>query len=351
MQQGDHTPTTPYHRNYPQNPKPNPITTDHHHPPVTYASANTTTYHPPTSEYYPAYPQQNPDPLSPTDPSYDPPPPNPNPQPSIFPKVEASHTPYRSQQPYNPPYDHHQTHSTYPSPPASSIPQNRIPLNHSSSVQYSSSLYNNAPSVPSQVQGPVYESPYETGYDGNYGRSSSDLRVGGGSADYHGKRPDVGMSRFESSGGYGEGVNDIPKADTREGVKGGVKKFRVKLLAESGNQITMDVLCQIGSDDIQILDPSTNRTLRIYSLDTVTRCEVYDSSTFAFWSKSSLDIEPRRIRLQSNSYITNTLLDTLTTTTTRTTQATTQMTNSNVSTHQKTLSLRYKLVYMADQLK
>ncbi|KAM2508024.1 hypothetical protein FF1_030205 [Malus domestica] len=37
-----------------------------------------------------------------------------------------------------------------------------------------------------------------------------------------------------------------------------------------------------------------------------------DSSTFAFWSKSSEDIEPRRIRLQSNSYTTNTLLDTVT---------------------------------------
>lgn len=37
-----------------------------------------------------------------------------------------------------------------------------------------------------------------------------------------------------------------------------------------------------------------------------------DSSTFAFWSKSSVDFEPRRIRLQSNSYTTNTLLDTVT---------------------------------------
>ncbi|KAM1091520.1 hypothetical protein ACFX13_019292 [Malus domestica] len=37
-----------------------------------------------------------------------------------------------------------------------------------------------------------------------------------------------------------------------------------------------------------------------------------DSSTFAFWSKSSVDIEPMRIRLQSNSYTTNTFLDTVT---------------------------------------
>lgn len=37
-----------------------------------------------------------------------------------------------------------------------------------------------------------------------------------------------------------------------------------------------------------------------------------DSSTLAVWSKSSVDIEPRRIRLQSNSYTANTLLDTVT---------------------------------------
>lgn len=71
----------------------------------------------------------------------------------------------------------------------------------------------------------------------------------------------------------------------------------------------MDVLCQIGLDGIRMLDPSTSRTLRIYPLETVTRFEVFDLSTFAFWSKSSVDIEPRRIRLQSNSYTTNTILD------------------------------------------
>ncbi|KAI3730719.1 hypothetical protein L1987_61894 [Smallanthus sonchifolius] len=36
---------------------------------------------------------------------------------------------------------------------------------------------------------------------------------------------------------------------------------------------------------------------------------VYASSTFAFWSTSSVNIEPRRTRLQSNNYTTNTLLD------------------------------------------
>ena len=102
-----------------------------------------------------------------------------------------------------------------------------------------------------------------------------------------------------------------------------------------------------------MLEPSTSRTLRIYPIETITRCEVSglllflgfpsiilvfstilsyvilcwkcgiflkcslfrqvtDSSTFAFWSKSSVDIEPRRIRLQSNSYTTNTILDIVT---------------------------------------
>ncbi|CAN6697067.1 unnamed protein product [Malus baccata var. baccata] len=39
-------------------------------------------------------------------------------------------------------------------------------------------------------------------------------------------------------------VRAVPKADTQEDAKSGVQKFRVKLLAESGGQSTMDVLCQ-----------------------------------------------------------------------------------------------------------
>ncbi|MQL97459.1 hypothetical protein Taro_030151 [Colocasia esculenta] len=106
-------------------------------------------------------------------------------------------------------------------------------------------------------------------------------------------------------------VRAVPKAETQQDVKSGVQKFRVKVLPE-GSGSPMDVLCQIGLDGIRMLDPNSNRTLRIYPLETVTRSEVTDSSTFAFWSKSPVDIEPRRIRLQSNSYTTNTLLDTVT---------------------------------------
>jgi hypothetical protein len=110
----------------------------------------------------------------------------------------------------------------------------------------------------------------------------------------------------------GKIVRAVPKADTQQDVRSGVQKFRVKLLAESGGQNTMDVLCQIGLDGMHMLDPGTSRTLRIYPLENITRCDKTDSSTFAFWSKSSVDIEPRRIRLQSNSYTTSTLLDTVT---------------------------------------
>ncbi|XP_076927738.1 protein FREE1-like [Bidens hawaiensis] len=345
MQQPDYT--TPYYSNYPQNPNPNPVTTDlhHHQPPATFASAppftTTPSYHPPQSDYYPPYPQSIPDQTLIS--------PNPNPQ--------FDQPPSHTQRPYDYQYEYQTTTSyTPPPPPPSSV--SHIPITaNPTQFPYNN---NNIPSqFPSQVPSQVYESSYDANYGGSYNRSQSDLGLGFGGADYYGKRA-------ESPSGYGDGVyayqggkvepygsrgtgsksstwkeqvlfddfgrpiglpggkgsssvssapkivKAVPKADTREDVKGGVQKFRVKLLAESGGQSTMDVLCQIGLDGIRMLDPSTSRTLRIYPLDTITRCEVYDSSTFAFWSKSSVDIEPRRIRLQSNSYTTNTLLDTVT---------------------------------------
>ncbi|KAH9625465.1 hypothetical protein KSS87_008128 [Heliosperma pusillum] len=78
-------------------------------------------------------------------------------------------------------------------------------------------------------------------------------------------------------------VRAVPKPDYKPDVQSGVQKFKVKLLPESGTQSTMDVIC-----------------MKI------------DSSTFAFWSKTSVDIDPSRIRLQSNTYTTNTILDTVT---------------------------------------
>ncbi|XP_076905363.1 protein FREE1-like [Bidens hawaiensis] len=350
QQPPDYTTTTPYYPNYPPNPNPNPITTDlHHQPPATFASAppfaSTPSYHPPHSDYYPPYPDQT---L-----------PSPNPNPQFQPPPSHTQPPYDYQS--QPPYDYQTTAGYTPPPPPTSISHNPTQF------PYNNNLSQFPSQVPSHAPSQVYESSYDANYGGNYNRSQSGLGLGfgGGGVDYYGKRLESGVSRYESSGGYGDGVyayqggkvepygsrgtgsksstwneqvlfddfgrpigvpgkgstsvlsapkivKAVPKAETREDVKGGVQKFRVKLLAESGGQSTMDVLCQIGLDGIRMLDPSTIRTLRIYPLDTVTRCEVYDSSTFAFWSKSSVDIEPRRIRLQSNSYTTNTLLDTVT---------------------------------------
>lgn len=107
-------------------------------------------------------------------------------------------------------------------------------------------------------------------------------------------------------------VRAVPKEDVEEDVKGGVQKFRVKVLAEGYGTSDLDVLCQIGLDGIRMLDPATGRTLRIYPFETVTRWEVLDSYIFAFWAKMPVDIESKRIRLKSNSYTTNTILDTVT---------------------------------------
>ncbi|PSS31236.1 hypothetical protein CEY00_Acc04532 [Actinidia chinensis var. chinensis] len=379
MQQGDYSSVSYYQ--YPPNPNPNlntnPNPTDHHPQPPSYASAppfSTNSYAP--SDYsafpsnYPPYPP-NPDPVPtvpPTAPSYNPIP-NPSSQ-SFSPSLAQSsssfppydhHTPYQpttQPQPYYPTYDQHQTAPNYAPPNPNPSSAYLSPYSHlgSSIPPVNENSYENNTKFD---QGGGYFNDPSSRYGGGYGRSRSDL-----GPDLYGKRPDSGLTRFES-GSYGDdGLGDgvyayqgnkvepygargtapksstwsgfddfgrpisfpsgkdraspakivraVPKADTQQDVKGGVQKFRVKLLAESGGQSTMDVLCQIGLDGIRMLDPSTSRSLRIYPLETVTRFEVYDSSTFAFWSKSSVDIEPRRIRLQSNSYTTNTILDIVT---------------------------------------
>ncbi|TVU01246.1 hypothetical protein EJB05_53285 [Eragrostis curvula] len=113
------------------------------------------------------------------------------------------------------------------------------------------------------------------------------------------------------SGSFGKIARAVPKAETHEDASGGAQKFRVKLLPEGAGNPT-DVLCQIGLDGIRMLDPNTSRTLRIYPLDSLTRWDVLDSNIFAFWAKTSVDIEAKRIRLKSNSYTSNTMLDTVT---------------------------------------
>ncbi|KAF7817658.1 protein FREE1-like [Senna tora] len=350
MHQGDYS-SSPYY----QFSNPNPPDSL----PNQYASAPPFT--PDYTSYASTYPpySQNPDPISvpPTAPLY-PPTSNPNlhsfsspPQPSSFPPFE-SHIPYQppsQQQCQYPSYDQHQTTPSY-APPSSAIPSNPSP-NSSYPSLYSASYTHPGPSVP-----PTYESPYDNSVKFDYGGAYIDDKYGSFNRSRPDLEPDVrdeiygdGAGVYPYEGGkiepygargtapksstwsgfddYGRSISfpspkesslttkvvkAVPKTDARDDVRSGVQKFRVKLLAESGGQSTMDVLCQIGLDGIRMLDPSTSRTLRIYSLENITRCEKFDSSTFAFWSKSPVDIEPRRIRLQSNSYTTNTLLDTVT---------------------------------------
>ncbi|ESW08097.1 hypothetical protein PHAVU_009G018000 [Phaseolus vulgaris] len=369
MQQGDYTSAPYYQFSHHQNPNPNPNPSDPH-PNNLYASAPpfTPNYAPSDyTNYHPSYPQ-NPDPIPPTaPPSFAPSSSTPN-----FNSPFESNPSYQQpqQQPYFPPYDHHQTPSNYAPPNPNSAPS----LYNSASFSYTGG--SSVPPIPT-YEPPAYEPPVRPdqggGYlDDRYGGSFNRSRSSDLGSDYYGKSG--GNSRYEASGGnlryegsggsddgYGDGVyayqggkvepygargtapkssnwaafddygrsisfpsqkessagvkivKAVPKVDTHEDVKGGgVQKFRVKLLAESGGQSTMDVLCQIGLDGIRMLDPNTSRTLRIYPLENITRCDRVDSSTFAFWSKSPVDIEPIRIRLQSNSYTTNTLLDTVT---------------------------------------
>ncbi|XP_004500928.1 protein FREE1 [Cicer arietinum] len=375
MHQGDYTSAPYYQFPHMQNPIPNPTPPPSDPLPNHYASAppftpNNNYDYPSNYSPYPPHNNNNnnnnnnPDPVPS---SY--PPSNPNFNPPF-----ESNPPYQPpSQPYYPPYDQHQTPPNF-APPHSSIPPNPNP-NPNSSLYNSAPYIHAASSVPPipTYENP-YENPVKSDYGGgayfddrygSFNRSRSDL-----GSELYGKRHDGGLSRYEGGGGggggdegYGDGVyayeggkvepygargtapksstwssslsfddfgrpitfssqkessvpskivKAVPKADAQDDVKSGVQKFRVKLLAESGGQSTMDVLSQVGLDGIRMLDLNTSRTLRIYPLENITRCDRFDSSTFAFWSKSPVDIEPRRIRLQSNSYTTNTLLDTVT---------------------------------------
>lgn len=362
MQQGDYT-SAPYYQ-FPHlqnpNPNPNPVPSDPHaNNPYASAPPFTPNYAPSDYNPYPSFPHQNSDPvpIPPTAPSFPPSSSNPNLPP--FNSPYESNPSYQQQQPYFPPYDQHQTPLNY-APPNPNL-FNSTPYSHTGGSSVPPiPTYETAYDTPAPVRpdhgGGYFDDRY--GNSGSFNRSRSDL-----GSDYYGKSGG-GASRYDGGGsdeGYGDGVyayeggkvepygargtapksstwaafddygrsisfpsqkepsvgakivKAVPKVDTQEDVKGGgVQKFRVKLLAESGGQSTMDVLCQIGLDGIRMLDPNTCRTLRIYPLENITRCDRFDSSTFAFWSKSPVDIEPRRIRLQSNSYTTNTLLDTVT---------------------------------------
>ncbi|GER26251.1 lateral signaling target protein-like protein [Striga asiatica] len=173
----------------------------------------------------------------------------------------------------------------------------------------------------------------QSAYGEKDGRSSGSGSGGEVMFDDYG-RP-INVPGGKDQGGSGSSLHNIvkavPKAEDVEDVRSGIQKFRVKLLSEGFDQNDMDVLCQhnrggsnfrtsdaiavvvtIGLDGICVLDPATSRTLKIYPLESVTRWEVLDSYIFAFWAKTSVDLEPRRIRLKSNSYTTNNILDLVT---------------------------------------
>jgi hypothetical protein len=330
QQQRDYTsaPYHPYYHLFPNpNPNPNP---NSDHVPTSFPSA------PPfNSGYVPndysSY-SQNPDPVtvhvSPSAPPYTPPV-NPNLQSFNSASQATPYQPLTQQQSYFPTYSQHQTAPNY-APPPPSVPSNPSPaLNSQYSSIYSPSYGQSGALVP-----PVYDNPYENSVKYDQGSGYLDNRYGDYSqrpwsdveSDLYGKRYDSGRddefvggvyayqgNKVEPYGSRGTAPNksstlfddygraisfssskdsscssskivrEVPKAEIQQDVKSGLQKFRVKLLAESGGQSTTDVLCQ-----------------------------VMDSSTLAFWSKSSVDIETKRTRLQSNSYTTSILLDIVT---------------------------------------
>ncbi|XP_052196316.1 protein FREE1-like [Diospyros lotus] len=347
MQQSDTSSYHPYYQphlqnpnpsfappNDPSNPNPNPF-------PATHASAPPVVSNYPSSDYstYSSYPQYadhtpNPSPLThPANPgsqSYS----NPSPQPYAFPHLNPQPTPYY-------PYDHNQAALNYDhgNPGPDSNPNSSFPANSYSPVANYESLYES---------GTNYGSYGEQGLFGGAGKQRPDVAMGyggfsdgvggdgvyaynGGNKEPYGARGSgseassrvifddygrpLGFSdgkEQNGSGRVGKVVKAIPKTEPTQDMGSGVQKFRVKLLCEGAGQSDMDVLCQVGLDGIRILDPATSRTLRIYTLETVTRWEILDSYIFAFWSQSSVDIEPKRIRLKSNSYTSNNILDTVT---------------------------------------
>ena len=268
---------TNYPTNYPpyqQNPNPDPVSVPL--PPA-----------PPTAPSYPATPTSgsNLQLFSSTS------------QPSSFPPFEShlSSQQPSQQQSYYPPYDQHQTAPNY-APPASSVPPNP---NSSSSYP---SLYSAPYNHPGSSVAPTYDSQYEISVKFDQGGGYLDDRYGSFNrtrselgSDLYGKRQDGSLSRYDPGRDdvYGDGVyayeggkvepygargtapksstwssfddygrsisfpstkessasskivKAVPKTDVHEDVKSGVQKFRVKLLAESGGQSTMDVLCQV----------------------------------------------------------------------------------------------------------
>ncbi|KAF0902148.1 hypothetical protein E2562_014401 [Oryza meyeriana var. granulata] len=276
---------SPYYQPYPSPTSAPPATAP---PPATYPSASA-----PPAPAPAAYPTTYPPPLADL-PHYAPPPPAEPPQ------------PYYPYEPPPLPSPHNPAPSPYPSLDRAGS------YGYGFGSGYGQELYPPKPAGGGWSDDGVYayscgDAPEPYGSRGTAPRSNSAL------FDDYGRS--IGLTKERGGGGGGSAspkvVRAVPKVETSDDVGSGVQKFRVKLLPEGAGS-PMDVLCQVGLDGIRMLDPNTSRTLRIYALETVTRWDVLDSSIFAFWSKSSVDTEARRIRLKSNSYTTNTILDTVT---------------------------------------
>ncbi|KAL3344336.1 hypothetical protein AABB24_023660 [Solanum stoloniferum] len=262
-----------YHQPHLHNPNPNSSSTPPDHSYNSYASAPPEPSSYSSSDYsttFPPYSHQQ--------------------QPYTFPHLDAPHPNY-----YYPPYD-----------------QNQTPMSYDYTTQnYGSSSHHTIENNGSYGDSGIYK------YNGRkdellYKDSRSESNVGVMFDDYG--RP-INVQNQRENQGYESSrkiVKATPKMEEQQDVTAGVLKFRVKLLSEGIGQSDMDVLCQIGLDGIRLLDPATSRTLRIYLLENVTRCEVLDTYIFAFWAKNSVDMEPRRVRLKSNSYTVNNMLDTVT---------------------------------------
>ncbi|KAK3022970.1 hypothetical protein RJ639_046674 [Escallonia herrerae] len=304
MQQGDMSSSYyQYYQSHSQNPNPNPTDPQFNSLPPTYASAPpiSSSYSNYPSSTYPPYPQTTDH--VPLDPS-------------------LSGPPHRQLAPYYP-HDQNQPALNY-----DHLNSSHYDPNSSSSGSYGAPIPPNYENL-GRYGVPEHGSQYDEGGFGGDEFGGGVYRYNGGKVEPY----DARGNRSEASGGlvfddYGRPISftkdnkeqsgsgafskierAAPKFETNQDSASGVQKFRVKLLSEGGGNVDMDVLCQIGLDGIRILDPATSRTLKIYSLETMTRWEVLDSYIFAFWAKSSIDIEPRRIRLKSNSYTTNNMLD------------------------------------------
>ncbi|KAJ8567643.1 hypothetical protein K7X08_019851 [Anisodus acutangulus] len=320
MQHGDAS--SPYYQYYQPhfpNPNPNPSSTptDPPYNPATVPSQFASAPPVASSDYsnyastYPPYSDHAPNPPAPF-------PPNPSSQSTYgFPHLEAP-------QPNYYPYDQNQAPVSYdfaspgpnyqtPNPPSYNSLNSSFGV--STGANFGNSFENNSNYGSYGDQG-VYESGVykyngkkEESYSGNRSQSSAGLMF-----DDYGRPINANGGR-EQQGPVNNTpkiVKATPKIEDPQDVTGGVLKFRVKVLSEGTGQTDMDVLCQIGLDGIRIVDPATSRTLRIYSLENVTRWEVLDSYIFAFWAKTSVDIEAKRIRLKANSYTTNNILDAVT---------------------------------------